>query len=410
MKVVCVILGGGAGTRLWPLTRDRAKPAVPIAGKYRLVDIPISSCIRSGFREMFLLTQFNSVSLHEHVQSTYKFDQFHNGYVRILAAQQTPDSDAWYLGTADAVRKTFNHFMDSHPDLIVILSGDQLYRMNYAKMVEQHLQTGADVTIATKPVSRQEAGSLGIMRVNDALRITEFYEKPGTGENLDPLRAPMYEEESFLASMGIYIFNTPVLSRLLESDSSDFGKEIIPNAIESYNVFSNIYEGYWKDIGTIRSFWETNLSLADPVPEFSFYDLDTMIYTHMRYLPPLKINNCAVEQSLLSEGSIVSGERIRHSVLGIRSVIGSGTIIEDSVVMGNDMYELGWPAGNAPPLGIGRDCRIQNAIIDKNARIGDGCVITPEGKPNDLDAELFTIRDGVLVVPKNTVIPAGTHL
>lgn len=410
MKVVCVILGGGAGTRLWPLTRDRAKPAVPIAGKYRLVDIPISNCIRSGFRKMYLLTQFNSVSLHEHVQSTYKFDQFHSGFVRILAAQQTPDSDAWYLGTADAVRKTFNHFMDTHPDLIVILSGDQLYRMNLAKMVEQHLQTGAEVTIATKPVGRQEAGSLGIMRVDESARITEFVEKPGTGAELDPLRAPMYDGERFLASMGIYVFNTSILARLLETDLSDFGKDIIPTAIQSHAVYSNIYEGYWKDIGTIRSFWETNLSLADPVPEFSFYDTETLIYTHMRYLPPLKINNCAVEQSLLSEGSIVSAERIRKAVVGIRSVIGSGTVIENSVVMGNDMYELEEPEAGETALGIGRDCRIANAIIDKNARIGDGCVISPEGKPADMDADLFTIRDGVLVVPKKTVIPAGTRL
>ena len=308
------------------------------------------------------------------------------------------------------MRKTFTHFMDRHPDLIVILSGDQLYRMNYAKMVEQHLQTGAEVTIATKPVVREEAGSLGIMRVDDSLRITEFLEKPGTGAALDPMRAPMYDDERFLASMGIYIFNTSALARLLENDESDFGKDIIPSAIQSSKVYSNIYEGYWRDIGTIRSFWETNLSLTDPVPAFSFYELDTMIYTHMRYLPPLKINNCAVEQSLLSEGSIVSGERIRHSVLGIRSVIGAGTVIENSVVMGNDMYEFDLPAGQSHPLGIGRDCRIENAIIDKNARIGDGCVISPEGKPDDMDSATFTIRDGVLVVPKNTVIPAGTHL
>ncbi len=410
MNVVCVILGGGQGSRLWPLTRDRAKPAVPIAGKYRLVDIPISSCIRSGYRELYLLTQFNSVSLHEHVQETYTFDQFHRGFVRILAAQQTPDSDAWYLGTADAVRKTFSHFMDTRPDLIIILSGDQLYRMDYREMVRRHIETGADVTISTKPVGREEAGSLGIMQVDHDLRITNFVEKPGVGEAIDPLRAPMYDGEQYLASMGIYVFNTAVLAELLDNDKSDFGKDIIPSAINSYNVFSNVYEGYWRDIGTIRSFWETNLSLTDEVPDFSFYEANSPIYTHMRYLPPLKINHCDVEQCLLSEGSIVSGERIKHSVVGIRSVIGSGTVVEDSVLMGNDDYELVPSSTSGVSLGIGRDCVIKSAIIDKNTRIGDGCVISPEGKPADMESDLFTIREGVLVVPKNTVIPPGTVL
>ena len=410
MNVVCVILGGGQGSRLWPLTRDRAKPAVPIAGKYRLVDIPISSCIRSGYRELYLLTQFNSVSLHEHVQETYTFDQFNRGFVRILAAQQTPDSDAWYLGTADAVRKTFSHFMNTKPDIIVILSGDQLYRMDYREMVRRHIETNADVTISTKPVPREEAGALGIMQVDKNLRITNFVEKPGTGSALDPMRAPMYDGEQFLASMGIYVFNTPVLAKLLDNDKGDFGKDIIPSAISSYNVYSNVYEGYWRDIGTIRSFWETNLSLTDPVPEFSFYETDSPIYTHMRYLPPIKINHCDVQQCLLSEGSIVSGDRIKHSVVGIRSVIGRGTVVEDSVLMGNDHYELKSSPSNVVPLGIGKDCVVRSSIIDKNARIGDGCVISPEGKPADFESDLFTIREGVLVVPKNTVIPAGTHL
>lgn len=410
MNVICVILGGGQGQRLWPLTRDRAKPAVPIAGKYRLVDIPISNCIRSQLRQIYLLTQFNSVSLHEHVQSTYMFDQFHNGFVRILAAQQTPGSDAWYLGTADAVRQTFSYFMDEQPDLIVVLSGDQLYRMNYKEMIEQHLAKGAEVTIATKPVSRREANGLGIMQVDKDLRIVNFVEKPKTDEELDPLVAPMYEGERFLASMGIYIFNTGVLRELLDNEKSDFGRDVIPDAIQQHKVFSSIYEGYWRDIGTIRSFWETNLSLTEPVPEFSFYNRDIPIYTHMRYLPPSKINACSVDRCLLSEGCIVSGKHIRHSIIGVRAVVGDGTVIEDSVVMGADYYQLDEPPGDVPPLGIGQNCVIKNAIVDKNCRIGNDCYISPEGKDHDMETDLFTVRDEVLVIPKNTVIPDGTRI
>jgi glucose-1-phosphate adenylyltransferase len=392
------------------LTRDRAKPAVPIAGKYRLVDIPISNCIRSQLRQIYLLTQFNSVSLHEHVQSTYKFDQFHQGFVRILAAQQTPNSDAWYLGTADAVRQTFRYFMDEEPDLIVILSGDQLYRMNYKAMIEQHIKKGADVTISTKPVGRQEAGSLGIMQVDQDLQIINFVEKPGTEEGLDPLRAPMYDGERFLASMGIYIFNTRVLGDLLDNDKGDFGKDIIPDAIRRYKVYSDVYEGYWKDIGTIRSFWETNLSLTDAIPEFSFYDKDIQIYTHMRYLPPSKINACALERCLLSEGCIVSGKHIRRAIIGIRAVVGEGSVIEDCVIMGSDYYELKAGTAERPAIGIGRNCVIKNAIVDKNCRIGNDCYISPEGKDQDMETDLYTIRDGVIVIPKNTVIPDGTRL
>lgn len=411
MRVACVILGGGAGTRLWPLTRDRSKPAVPIAGKYRLVDIPISNCIHSGLREMYLLTMFNSVSLHDHILNTYKFDHFHSGFIRILAAQQTPDSSAWYEGTADAVRQTFAYFMDIEPDLIVILSGDQLYKMNYDAMIQQHLESGAEVTISTKPVDRQEAGALGIMKVDDQHRITTFVEKPGSGEGLEGLQAPMYEGERFLASMGIYVFNTPVLQEMLSSSLIDFGKDIIPSAIQQRKVYSYIYDGYWKDIGTIRSFWETNLSLTDPVPEFDLHDRQMPIYTHARFLPPSKVNRCEMDRSLLSEGCIVSGERISRSVVGIRSVVGEGTIIEETVLMGNDYYQTEAEAEDLRlPLGIGKDCVIQRAIVDKNARIGDGCHISPDGKPSDEEHELYVIRDGVLVIPKNTIIPSGTRL
>lgn len=410
MNVVCVILGGGQGTRLMPLTLERSKPAVPIAGKYRLVDIPISNCIHSRLRQIFLLTQFNSVSLHEHVQSTYRFDVFHKGHVRILAAQQTPSSNLWFQGTADAVRQTFSHFMDDRPDLILILSGDQLYRMNFADVIKQHLETKADVTISTKPVPRAEAGDLGIMQVDDRRRIVNFVEKPGDSPELDGLRAPMYDTDTYLASMGIYVFNTAVLEEMLNANMTDFGGEIIPAAIQNNQVFSYTYDGYWRDIGTIRSFWETNLALTDDVPEFTFYDAAGPIYTHMRYLPPSKINRCVMERCLVSEGCIMSGKRIHRSVIGIRSVIGEGTTIDNTVLMGADLYDFPNSRPELPPIGVGKNCEIRDAIIDKNARIGSGCVISPDGKDDGTVTDQYTVRSGVIVVTKNAVIPDGTHL
>jgi len=411
MNIVAVILGGGEGSRLKPLTRDRAKPAVPIAGKYRLVDVPISNCLNGGIRKIYLLTQFNSVSLHQHVSSAYQFDSFgQRGFVRIMAAQQTPDHQAWYTGTADAVRHTFRYLMDERPELIVILSGDQLYRMDFNDLVKQHIARQAALTIATKPVPRHEAASLGILQVDSQSQIVNFVEKPGDGPALDPLRAPM-PEESYLASMGIYCFNTDVLERLLMgNEQRDFGRDIIPAAIRSHDVYSYTFEGYWKDIGTIGSFWEANLSLTDPMPEFSFYDARAPIYTRMRYLPPSKINCCDLNRCLLSEGSIISGHRILHSTVGVRSVIGDGSVIEHSVIMGADYYETPGEVTDRPALGIGRDCYIRNAIIDKNARIGDGAYITPDGKEDDATTDLYSVRDGVIVIPKNTVIAAGTRL
>ena len=410
MNVVSVIMGGGQGQRLLPLTRDRAKPAVPIAGKYRLVDIPISNCINSGIRKIFLLTQFNSVSLHRHVQSTYRFDQFSQGYVQILAAMQTTVSEAWFHGTADAVRQNFRYFMDEDPELIVVLSGDQLYRMNIADVIQQHVATGADVTITTKPVERHEAGALGIMHVDENKKITQFVEKPGNTPTLDGLRAPMYKQERYLASMGIYIFNTKVLRELLNNDQRDFGKHIIPASISQYKVFSYIFEGYWKDIGTVRSFWEANLALTDVIPEFNFYDAKAPIHTHMRYLPPSKINCCDLNRCLLSEGCIISGHRILHSIIGIRAIVGEGSVMEHSVLMGADFYERENPPKGVPRIGVGRDCYIKNAIIDKNARIGDGAYITPDGKPDNTETPLYTVKDGIIVIPKNTTIPAGMRI
>lgn len=410
MNIVSVIMGGGQGKRLQPLTRDRSKPAVPIGGKYRLVDIPISNCINSGIRRIFLLTQFNSVSLHQHVQSTYRFDQFNSGFVRILAAQQTPSSETWFQGTADAVRQSYRYFMDEQPDLVLILSGDQLFRMNFADVVRQHIETGADMTICAKPVERGEAGALGILQADAQKRITRFVEKPGVGPALDELRAPMYKDERFLASMGIYVFNRKVLAELLENELSDFGKDIIPASIGKYKVFASMFEGYWKDIGTIQSFWEANLALTDRVPDFNFYDARAPIYTHMRYLPPSKINCCDLNRCLLSEGCIISGHRILHAIVGVRAVVGDGSVIEHTVLMGADYYDKSTLPPGTPPLGIGRDCFIRNAIVDKNARIGDGAYITPDSKPNGIVTDTYTVEDGVIVIPKNAIIPPGARI
>jgi glucose-1-phosphate adenylyltransferase len=416
MNIVAVILGGGEGSRLHPLTRDRAKPAVPIAGKYRLVDVPISNCLNGNIRKIYLLTQFNSVSLHQHVSASYHFDAFgQRGFVRILAAQQTPGSHAWYNGTADAVRQTFRYLMDEQPDLIVILSGDQLYRMDFNEVIRQHIENKADVTITTKPVVRREAGALGILQVDDKQRIINFVEKPGAGPELDTLRAPM-KEERYLASMGIYVFNVDTLHDLLmTNEKKDFGRDIIPNAISQRNVFSYVFDGYWKDIGTIGGFHEANLALTDPVPEFSFYDSRAPIYTRMRYLPPSKINCCDLNRCLLSEGSIISGHRLLHSIVGIRSTVGEGSVIEHSVLMGADYYDGQARDGQGLektgiPIGIGRDCYIRNAIIDKNARIGNDVYITPDGKPDGTSTDSYSVRDGIIVIPKNTVIPSGTKL
>jgi glucose-1-phosphate adenylyltransferase len=412
MNIVGLILGGGAGKRLMPLTRDRSKPAVPIAGKYRLVDIPISNCINSGIRNVFLLTQYNSVSLHQHIGATYLFDQFSGGHVRILAAEQTSDSEGWFQGTADAVRRSMRYFMDDQPDIVVILSGDQLYRMDLKDVIESHIISRADLTISTKPVRRSEAGALGIMQVDESGRIMRFAEKPGDTPLLDELRAPLYDDERYLASMGIYVFNMEVLKELLSSNKeTDFGKHIIPGAIDSHKVCSHVFEDYWEDIGTIRSFWAANLALTEPLPSFSFYEMKSPVYTRMRYLPPSKINQCDLSRCLLSDGCIISGKRIDHAVVGLRALVGEGSVVEDSILMGADYYEHGRvedPSG--VPIGIGRNCVIKQAIIDKNVRIGDGVVISPEGKPRDEVTDQYWVCDGIMVIPKNTVIPSGTVL
>ena len=412
MKIVGLILGGGAGTRLQPLTRERSKPAVPVAGKFRLVDIPISNCINSGIRNIFLLTQYNSVSLHQHIAATYRFDQFSSGYVRILAAEQTPDSDHWFQGTADAVRRTIRYFQDDKPDLVVILSGDQLYRMDIQDVIKSHINNKADITVCTKPVTREDASSLGIMKIDDKEKITSFIEKPSNDEALNNFSTIFNDKESFLASMGIYVFKTEILNKLLIStEKTDFGKHIIPEAIKTHNVYSYIFDDYWEDIGTIRSFWSANLALTDHVPKFSFYDMSRLIFTRMRYLPPSKINSCELINSLVSDGCILSGKRIEKSVIGLRAIVGEGSVIEECILMGSDFYESN---NSSPiseiPLGIGNNCIIKRAIIDKNVRIGDNVIITPQDKASDMDSEMFCIRDGIIIIPKNTIIPSNTKI
>lgn len=421
-NVLCVIMGGGQGTRLFPLTRERAKPAVPLAGKYRLVDIPISNCINSGFRRIYVLTQFNSTSMHRHLSWSYKFDHFSGGFVEVLAAQQTFSDASWYQGTADAVRKNMTHFLNHDFDYLLILSGDQLYRMDFREIVAQHIESEAEVTIATIPVSRQEAGALGIMQINSDRIITRFVEKPKDPAVLDSLRLeqgwlePLGIQgggELFLASMGIYVFNRAVIQKLLSNTLSDFGKDIIPMAIDTHRVGSFVYQGYWEDIGTIRSFFEANLDLTALIPRFNFFDMSAPIFSRPRFLPGSKINGAAIEQAVISDGCIINSAIIRNSIVGVRSLVGAGTQLFRVVQMGCDYYESResieqHERDGIPRIGIGQNCRIENTIIDKNARIGDNVTITPAGKPDSVDNPMYYIRDGIVIVPKGAVIPHRT--
>jgi len=421
-EVISVILGGGAGTRLFPLTKDRSKPAVPLAGKYRIVDIPISNCLNSGLKRIFLLTQFNSSSLHRHIQQSYQFDDFSNGFVEIMAAQQTPGSSAWYQGTADAVRQNLQHFANAAHKYVLILSGDQLYRMNFRAVLEQHVKSGADVTVATIPVSRADARSFGIMQIDGEERITRFVEKPQEDALLDTLKMDgsirsklgIYGgDDLLLASMGIYVFNRDVLDKALAGKHVDFGKHIIPNLISTGRLFSYVYQGYWEDIGTIKAFYDANLDLVNEVPKFNFFDTQAPIFTHARYLPASKIVRGHIERAAIADGCIIVEARIEHSIIGIRSRIESGAVIKDSILMGLDDYETpeeiqAGIARGVPPLGVGGNTHIERAIIDKNARIGDHVRISPHGKPENYDGDNYNIRDGIVVVPKGGVIRSGT--
>lgn len=421
-SVLAVIMGGGQGTRLFPLTRERSKPAVPLAGKYRLVDIPISNCINSGMRQIYLLTQFNSASLHRHISQSYKFDHFSGGFVEILAAEQTFTDTSWYQGTADAVRKNLIHLLNRDFDYLVILSGDQLYRMDLQQIVAEHVEQKAELTVATIPVDRDNATSLGILRINEQRKIIQFEEKPKDPAVLDTLKLDAAtrnhvgipgETDLYLASMGIYVFNRDVLIRLLDNTHTDFGKHIIPGAIHTNEVYAHIFQGYWEDIGTIRSFFEANLDVTAELPRFNFFDMSAPIYTRPRFLPASKINGAAIDHAIISDGCIINRCQISHSLVGIRSLVGEGSRLHRVICMGNDTYESQesieeFGSAGIPKIGIGLNARIENAIIDKNARIGDNVVISPAGKPDNADHPLYFMRDGIVIIPKAGVVPHNT--
>lgn len=418
---MAVILGGGRGTRLYPLTSQRSKPAVPIGGKYRLVDIPISNCLNSEIRRIYVLTQFNSASLNRHIKNTFNFDVFSSGFVDILAAEQTPDSQDWFQGTADAVRQSIHHMENHEYEHVLILSGDQLYQMDYRELLKKHKENGADLTVATIPVNAEDATGFGIMKTNKDGVIESFIEKPDT-EVLDKWQSevsPAYKEQgkNYLASMGIYVFNRDTLIKLFDDNpgAKDFGKELIPKCVEgNKKVCSYEYGGYWTDIGTIKSFFDANLSLADTIPEFNLYDNDNFIYTRARLLPASKLMGTTLENALMAEGCIIEASRIVRSVIGIRSRIGKGTTVESSIIMGNDYFQDREVIDNAtdtePALGIGQRCYISNAIIDKNVAIGHDVRIVGGDHLEDGDHKYHYVREGIVIVKKNTVIPAGTTI
>lgn len=419
-RTLALILGGGRGTRLHPLTEERSKPAVPLAGKYRLVDIPISNCLNSRINKIYVLTQFNSASLNRHVKNSYNFDLFSKGFVDILAAEQTFDNTDWYQGTADAVRQSFTHFSSVDHDYILILSGDQLYHLDFQKMLEDHIAQGADVSIATIPVDAKDATGFGIMKTNEENDIMSFIEKPDTEElknwNSDTGEAMQNQGRNYLASMGIYLFNKQAIKNLLYSNNgTDFGKDIIPASIGKYTVKSYQYEGYWTDIGTIGSFHEANLDLAKDIPQFNLYDSSNPVFTHARMLPPAKVVGTTLQNVVLSEGAIVHASRIENSVVGIRTRIGRGSDILNSYIMGNDYYETietieqNKKAG-VPAMGIGDRCHITNAILDKNVRIGNNVTIIGGKHMKDVETPEYKIVDGIVVVKKGVIISDGTRI
>ena len=408
--VLGIIMGGGRGSRLHPLTAMRSKPAVPIAGKYRLIDIPISNCINSGIYRVAILTQFNSVSLHRHISQAYNFDVFHTGWVEILAAEQTPERSDWYQGTADAVRKQLFEIRASGAEYVLILAGDHLYRMDYREMAEYHWAKNADITVAVQPVARSEVTRFGILKREADGHISDFVEKPKDPEIQKKFVSRDDEARPFLGSMGIYMFKTKILFDLLtyHPRHDDFGGDIIPEAIKSHEVYGFDFDGYWEDIGTIRSFYETNLKLTSSDPPFNFYDPKAPIYTHARFLPGSIVEDSKLQDVLIAEGCQIRKAEITHSIVGIRSQISEGTVIKDSIVMGADYYE---PKKNRDiPLGIGKNCHIESAILDKNVQIGAGVVIKPFPRDEDIDHELYFVRDGIVVIAKDTAIPPGTRI
>lgn len=407
--VLAVILGGGRGTRLHPLTEKRSKPAVPIAGKYRLIDVPISNCIHSKIYRIAVLTQFNSVSLHRHIKQTYHFDPFHTGWVEILAAEQTPESTAWYQGTADAVRKQLTAIKNARARYTLILAGDHLYRMDYRAMAAYHEATGAQITVAVQPVNRDDAGRFGVLKRSESGRITAFAEKPKDPVVLQDMVSRDDPQKPYLGSLGFYFFDTDVLLQLLENPAwSDFGTDIIPASLETHKVFGYDFTGFWEDIGTIRSFYETNLLLTQPKPVFNFYDPDRPIYTHARFLPGSIVEDSRLDRVLLCDGCRVSRSHIEDSIIGIRSVVCAGSRIKDSILMGADWYET---ESDALAQGVGPDCDIEGTIIDKNARIGANVFIRPWPKNSpDISTPNWYVREGVVVIPKGAVVPDGTRI
>lgn len=418
--MIALILGGGAGTRLYPLTSQRSKPAVPIGGKYRLIDIPISNCLNSGVRRMFVLTQYNSASLNQHIKNAFAFDHFSEAFVDILAAEQTPTSADWFQGTADAVRQTMHHLANHNYDYILILSGDQLYQMNFEELALFHVNRDADVTIATIPVIAEQASAFGILKTDQEGMISSFIEKPSQ-DLLGDWSSPVEEKYSsqnkiYLASMGIYIFRKEALIRLFEEhpNSIDFGKEIIPSAIgEDFRVFSYPYGGYWEDIGTVRSFYEANIAMTDDIPEFNLFDNEYMIYTRPRLLAPSKVFGTRFNQSVVAEGCIIMADEINRSIVGIRSRIGNGTRVERSVIFGHDYYETLEEIQNpmhGVPMGIGQNCHIEKAIIEKNTRVGNDVTICGDDSLEDIETDHYVIRNGVIVLKKGVTVPSGTTI
>jgi glucose-1-phosphate adenylyltransferase len=411
-NVLAVILGGGVGRRLYPLTKQRAKPAVPIAGKYRLIDVPISNCINSGINRIAVLTQFNSVSLHRHITQTYTFDDFHRGWVQILAAEQTLRSTDWYQGTADAVRKQLFEISVTGAEYVIILAGDHLYRMDYENMARFHWEKNAEITVAVQPVSVRDAYRYGLLKRNQDHRIVDFVEKPRDPEVLKRFVSRDDPHRPFLGSMGIYFFNTNVLIEMLENSSfQDFGGEVIPSAIQGAEVYGSDFDGYWEDIGTIRSFYETNLSLTRPDSPFNFYDPVKPIYTRPRYLPGSVIDGATLHNVLLADGCQIHDADISDSIVGLRSQIADGVQMKDTIMMGADYYDPpNIPPRGGIPIGLGRQARIQGAIIDKNVRMGEDVVIQPFPPGTELENELWSVQDGIVVIPKSTVLPPGTHI
>ena len=424
-NLLAVILGGGAGKRLFPLTAQRSKPAVPLGGKYRLVDVPISNCINSDVIRMFVLTQYNSASLNRHIATTYRFSPFADGFVEVLAAEQTPESGEWFQGTADAVRQVLPHIRDWRIDTLLILSGDHLYRMDYRKFLARHYETNADITISVIPIVPDSASEFGLLKTDRDGRIVEFREKP-TGETLQAMRVDttsfgLSEDEArarpYLASMGIYVFKYDRLEEVLAEDTSrlDFGKEVIPGSIHKYNIQAYLFNGYWEDIGTIAAFYKANLDMTSAIPPFNLFDAEAPLLTRSRYLPPSKIDNCEIRDSIISDGCIVNGAKINRSVIGLRSRIGEGSHLDGSYVMGADYYQtiedmLADRNANRPRIGIGENTTIQRAIIDKNARIGAKVRLLNEAGVETLDGPdgNYYIRDRIIIVPKNGLVPDGT--